>query len=398
MLHIEGGARMSSGLKARLAAISAQSAASPKPAPQSRMGIVHRVHREMADPKLFQLDDAALARMGLTQPWPGIERALFLDTETTGLSRGAGTIVFMIGVGYVKDGQFIVEQQTLGDYPDEPRMMAWLEELLRHFDVLVTFNGNTFDLPLLETRAVMCRMRNLFERHMRLDLMHPSRRLWRRRLGSCRLSNLEEQVLSRGREDDLPGSEAPERFFQYLKTGDDSLLEDVRRHNMLDVVSLATLLVRLNDAYAAPSEQQEMDDLFSMGRAMERRGERELAEQCYIGVSQPRTARTMRQLRQEQLAAEAKMSISMLRKRAGDYAQAEHVWLTLTRRGQMGTMPCLELAKLYEHKTHDLVGARHYAQMALGHQPDLIEREQIERRIARLNKKIAAQAAVQEER
>lgn len=381
---------MASGLKARLAQISSQSQ-TPKPPPKRLHELGYVEHAQVADERLYRLDEVALRRIGLAGDWPGIERALFLDTETTGLSRGAGTVAFMIGLGYVKDGAFVVEQHTLGDYPDEPLMMSLLMRRLREYDVIVSFNGNAFDLPLLESRAVMCRMGNLFEDHLKLDLMHPSKRLWRRRLGSCRLGALEQQVLSLGREDDLPGSEAPARFFKYLETGDISLLDEVLVHNRLDILALGTLLIKLCEAYAEPERQLEVADLFSMGRAMERHGERELAERCYQMASQPRTVSSIRQLRDEQFAQQANLSLSMLKKRAGDYACAEKLWLGLAQRGQMGARPWVELSKLYEHQTKRLAKALDCANEALAAEWDPIERQKLELRIARLRRKITAQ-------
>jgi uncharacterized protein YprB with RNaseH-like and TPR domain len=182
----------------------------------------------------------------------GAGRALFLDTETTGLSGGAGTVAFMIGFGYLNGTRFCVEQVIMRAYSDEPALLSRAAEVISRFDAVITFNGDNFDLPLLESRFTMNRMREGWKALDRLDLMHPARRLWKRRLGSCRLDALEREILRRGRTDDLPGSEAPRRFFEALKTGDFRPLDEVFEHNRLDVIALSSLLCALGEAYAEP--------------------------------------------------------------------------------------------------------------------------------------------------
>ena len=181
-----------------------------------------------------------------------MEKCLFLDTETTGLSGGAGTVAFLVGAAWVEGEELVTEQYILGDHSDEPEMLLRLGELLKRFDTAVTFNGKTFDMPLLESRYTICRLRDHWRALDQLDLLPPARRVWKLRLQSCRLSNLEARVLGVRRENDLPGSEAPERFFRYLQTGDFSLLEEVIAHNLQDVVTLAVLLVKLAQLFDEP--------------------------------------------------------------------------------------------------------------------------------------------------
>ena len=179
------------------------------------------MHEEDVDSRLPALEQGTLTRLGCRGAWPGAERAVFLDTETTGLSGGAGTVAFMIGFGFLAGGHFRVEQYMMRSYADEPLLIAKAAEILARFDAVVTFNGDNFDLPLLESRFTMCRMREAWRGvGTGWNLMHPARRLWKRRLGSCRLEALEREILRRGRTDDLPGSEAPKRFFEAMKTGD----------------------------------------------------------------------------------------------------------------------------------------------------------------------------------
>ena len=381
---------MASNLRAKLQQLSSAPTAPPKPK-VSLADMTYVEHAHVADERLYDLSADALARMGFEGEWPGIERALFLDTETTGLSRGAGTIAFMIGLGYVRDGAFIIQQYMVGDYPDEPKMMQSLAALLPDFDVLVSFNGKNFDAPLLESRAVMCRMKPPFSNLRHLDLMYPSRRLWKNRIGSCRLVALEDQILGSGRVDDLPGSEAPKRFFSYLETGDLSLLSAVLHHNMLDIASLGSLLIVLNESYANPLALPELPDLYSMGRAMERIGETELARRCYEKAAIPKAALNLRQLRDDQFGGKANWSLAAMHKRAGDFETAVAIWEQMARRNQLGTLPHLELAKHYEHRAKRLEKALASARSALELEHNGADRSLIVHRITRISAKLSMQ-------
>ena len=373
---------MASDLKARLRAIGG----APKPAPPSG-GLVVREYEEEADPRLFQLEEAALTRLGCRGAWPGAERALFLDTETTGLSGGAGTVAFMIGFGYLVGNRFRVEQYMMRAYSDEPMLLAKAAEMLERFDAVVTFNGDKFDLPLLESRFTMNRMRERWKALDKLDLMHPARRLWKRRLGSCRLDMLEREILRRGRTGDLPGSEAPRRFFEALKTGDFRPLDEVFEHNRLDVIALSSLLCALGEAYAEPGLLTEAADLYSMGRVLERRGEDEVARRCYVAAASPKPLSSIAALRGEKYQAEANRAFSVMLRRAGEWARAERVWLEMLRRRQLGAWPLIELAKYYEHRVGRLWDALQMTETALAI-AGLETREALDRRRQRLKRKL----------
>jgi uncharacterized protein YprB with RNaseH-like and TPR domain len=351
---------MASDLRARLRAIGG---GTPRPAPSS--GLVVRVHEEDAAPRLFHLEQAALTRMGFQGEWPGAHRALFLDTETTGLSGGAGTVAFMIGFGFLDGGRFKVEQYMMRSYSDEPLLIAKASEMLARFDAVVTFNGDSFDLPLMESRFTMCRMRQDWRALAPLDLMRPARRLWKRRLGSCRLGVLEDQILRRGRVDDLPGSEAPRRFFEAMRTGNFEPLEKVFDHNRLDVAALSQLLCALGEAYGEPGLLTDAADLYSMGRVLERRGEDEGARRCYVAAATPKPLSTIAALRGEKYQAEANRAFSVMLKRAGEWPRAERVWLEMLKRRQLGAWPLIELAKYYEHRAGRLYDALQMTEIAL---------------------------------
>ena len=225
---------MVSGLRAKLDMMrtSAPVAATPR-----NGGLICHVSRESLDPALLELPSTGLRRIGWCGPRFDIRRCLFLDTETTGLSGGAGTVAFLVGVGWVEGDALVIEQLMLREYADEPELIDRLSQRMAGFDSVCTYNGRNFDMPLLEARFTMNRMRDRWKTLENLDLLYPSRRAWKLRLGSCRLCNIETEVLGMAREDDLPGSEVPARFFQFMKTGEEALLDDIVRHNRQDIAT-----------------------------------------------------------------------------------------------------------------------------------------------------------------
>lgn len=169
-------------------------------------------------------------------------RALYLDTETTGLG-GAGTVAFLVGMAWFDDdGHLVLEQLLLESPSDERALLALVEERVERASALVSFNGKSFDWPLLESRAVMNQWPSL-PRRPHLDLLHVGRRLHKARLGGCRLIHLEAHVLGWERgDDDIPGIEIAPRYGHFLRTGDVEALRAVVDHNAWDVVTMAALV------------------------------------------------------------------------------------------------------------------------------------------------------------
>ncbi|HNY20733.1 MAG TPA: ribonuclease H-like domain-containing protein [Treponemataceae bacterium] len=207
------------------------------------------------------------------------ERLTFFDLETTGLSHGAGTVAFMAGVGRLIPGprgkgrSLRLTQLLLQDYPGEAAFLSRFVELVGNSPVLVSFNGKCFDSQILANRFLMNAMRPRFmaEPTMHLDLLFPSRRLWKNELGSCRLSAVEEGILGILRDDDLPGSEAPDAWFEYVREGERGRLSRIGDHNRDDCVSLARLLYSLDAAI------EDAEGRAALVRAMELRAGRDYA-------------------------------------------------------------------------------------------------------------------------
>ncbi len=176
----------------------------------------------------------------------------FLDTETTSLAGGSGTYAFLIGVGSIDEDGFRVRQFFMRDYCEEPSVLHSLSAYLARFDVLVTYNGRSYDQPLLETRYTMCRARHPFARMEHLDLLYGARQLFKLRLENCRLVNLENRILGYEREGDVPGELIPYCYFEFLRTRRAHRLMPVFHHNVLDIVSLACLTGIIPEAFRDP--------------------------------------------------------------------------------------------------------------------------------------------------
>ena len=375
---------MVSGLRAKLNMMrtSAPVAATPR-----NGGLICHVSREPLDPALLELPSTGLRRIGWCGPRFDIRRCLFLDTETTGLSGGAGTVAFLVGVGWVEGDALVIEQLMLREYADEPELIDRLSQRMAGFDSVCTYNGRNFDMPLLEARFTMNRMRDRWKTLENLDLLYPSRRAWKLRLGSCRLCNIETEVLGMAREDDLPGSEVPARFFQFMKTGEEALLDDIVRHNRQDIATLAKLLVRLCAVNDRPDLITDQRDQFSMGKSLERQGELKPAREMYRASARPRPAGTLAALSGERIAGSANWRLYALCRKSGDWAGAENVLIQMLRRRQMPGTVCVELAKLCEHRRKDYSRALEYARQSALY-PDGETAEQLEKRLNRIQRKI----------
>ena len=165
----------------------------------------------------------------------------FFDLETTGLSGGTGTVAFLAAIGrYDTGSRFVVRQLFMEDYPYEPEFLACVEDSFADAQVVVTYNGSSFDMPLYSTRRNMNRLSSA-RTIPHLDALHASRRLWRNPIGDCSLQNLEAVVLGKRRDDDIPGSEIPSVWFDFLRHSRVERLEKVFEHNAQDIVSLASI-------------------------------------------------------------------------------------------------------------------------------------------------------------
>lgn len=275
-----------SNLRDRLLSLSRQRTATPaQPAPQLPSCQMREASFPLPESVKALSSETLYALCGEEARSFCLQNALFMDTETTGLLGGAGTLAFLVGIGYVQGDRLIVRQYYMHDYDQEEDLLRRIAEHMKAAQSWVTYNGKTFDVPLLQSRFLLNRMRDQWKDFPNLDLLHAVRRTYKRRIGACNLGHVEEAVLGLERDGDIPGSEIPERWFTFIKTRDESLLEDILEHNLQDIVTLATLLGALHTAYAQPV-QQPQQDMYSLARVFEKRGMHEEARRCYQALSE----------------------------------------------------------------------------------------------------------------
>src|SRR5215470_9000046 len=292
------------------------------------------------------------------------EKWLFLDTETTGLAGGTGTYAFLIGIAWWDSGGLQVEQFLMRDFSEEHSVLRELAERLAERPVLVTFNGKTFDWPLLESRYLMTRSIRVPQLAAHLDLLHPARAVWKLRLGSVRLMELEEHVLDAkrlgwDRADDVPSNMIPQFYFDYLRGRSVAPLAGVVRHNRNDLRGLAALFGRLNELLSSDEHDGEADglDLFGLSRYLDRRGERRRAEVACLAA------------RERGLPIgfdiEAQWELARMAKQRGEHEMAAAIWKELVHDADWQVAACEELASHYERQRREFSTALKYARQAI---------------------------------
>ncbi|MFN2226140.1 MAG: ribonuclease H-like domain-containing protein [Anaerolineae bacterium] len=284
-------------------------------------------------------------------------RLVFVDTETTGLAGGTGTYAFLVGVGLFQGGAFVLHQFFMRDYSEEPAQLLALGELLDGAEAVVSFNGKSFDLPLLETRFLMARQPPRLAGAPHLDLLPPARRLWKYRLPSCALSSLEQAILGVQRaQADVPGWLIPGLYADYARTGDAREMPRIFYHNAQDILSLVTLAAHMCTLLAAPGPHVPGEDLYGLGRLFQDLGRLDEAEAAF--------ARAARDSRQDSVAEQAARDLAYLLKRQERREEALAWWEELAHtRGAV--YACEELAKHYEWQAIDLAQALAWTQQGI---------------------------------
>jgi hypothetical protein len=312
---------------------------------------------------------------------------VFLDTETTGLAGGVGTYVFLVGLGQYTDEGFRLTQFFMRDPAEERALLAALAEVLEACNVLVTFNGKAFDVPLLKARFIASGYAPdaqvpVLSDLAHLDLLPLARRLWKDRLASRDLGSLEEHILGlRRAHHDVPGWMIPGMYFDYLRTGDARPLRNVFYHNAVDILSLAALLSHIANLLHRPLEEAAGlgVDLIAMGRLFEQLGDLKSAMALYergLTCDPP-----------EAVYWEAVRRLSFVRKRRGEFSAAEELWRRAARHGDLYAH--VELAKLYEHRLRDFHEAMRWTQAAISSiQTMALPRATCKRRLAELEHRL----------
>jgi len=283
---------------------------------------------------------------------------LFFDTETSGLSLGAGTIIFLFGCCFFSENGLEVLQFFLEDPASELIFLNKIDELLKNHKCLVSYNGKSFDVPMLRTRMVLNRLPHINLEMPHLDLLHFSRSLWKLRLESRRLSDIEKDILAFQRsEDEVPGWLVPQLYQDYLSNGNASSLEGVFYHNKNDVVSLAALFSHINKLVSEKSslESANLLDIISIGSIYQKSGNLSLSESYYqhgLDRGDP-----------SELDNKILRDFALLMRKQGKWVEAVDLWKVAAKKDDL--IACIELAKYFEHREIDLVTASSWVETAI---------------------------------
>ena len=345
--------------------------------------------------------------------WPGLwllgsavgpGRLLFVDLETTGLAGGAGTQAFLVGCGWFEGTEFRVRQFFLASYAAERTLLEAVAVAATAACGVVTYNGKTFDLPLIETRFLFHRLEMPFAGLPHVDMLHPARHLWRpegeEAAASCRLTRVEEALLGHVRAGDVPGFEIPSRYFHYVRTNDARALPAVLEHNRLDLLALAMLTARAARLLdAGPAAARTPREAFGLGRLYEGAGlfaEARAAYATAAGVDAVAGEPLRVRPRDDDsvTGAEALRAYAVLCRRDRDYERAAAAWRRVIELRRCPARIAREateaLAVHHEHRAFDLEAARRFALQALQFNVGVSRTDAVRHRLARLDRKLGA--------
>lgn len=355
--------------------------------------------------------DDALQMLG--RAWPGRDprpystRLCFFDLETTGLAGGAGTQAFLVGTAVIEDGGIRVRQFLLPGFQHERALLAMVAEWSANTGTLVTFNGRSFDVPLIETRYLLHRLSFPLGELPHLDMLHPARSLWKQRPTiagpalddeSCKLSVLERHLAGYHRVGDVPGFEIPSRYFRFVRTGDAHGLEAVLEHNRIDLISLALVTARaIKLITQGPRAAQHPREALGLGRLYERSGAADNAESAFMQAASLAACVG----REPDVRGEALRRLALCRRRAGRLADAAAAWQEIVSLPGCPSMLRREareaLAIHHEHRSRDLDTARSLVLEVLTEGACTRTRESAEYRLRRIERKLSVREQRREE-
>ena len=309
------------------------------------------------------------------------EKLLFLDTETTGL--GSVACPFLIGLAYFTNEHLVLEQYFMRDVDDES---AVLDDIVSKFSgmTVVSYNGKSFDVPLIKARCTINAINYGKFAQKQTDLLHLSRRIWKKRLENCKLTTIEEEILRLTREDDIPGSVIPEMYKRYLDTGRSDEMQQVIEHNESDVVSMSVLLGKLIRIEEDPCGQLDnIADVMHLGEYYYGKGDCQRANTCF--------ARVLRASKNPLEQYNAMKYLSFIHKKNKNYTDAVLLWQRMDRLSLGAVLPLVELAKYYEHTEKNIPKAMECSRRGLANarasgSKDMIK--ELEIRIQRLDRKM----------
>jgi hypothetical protein len=349
------------------------------------------------------IHDGTDAMTLMAEAWPSAKgiggRLLFLDLETTGLFGGAGTQAFLVGCAAIDGDSIRVRQFLLPGFEHERAVLAEMQLWAAHHGALCTYNGRSFDVPLIETRFMFHRVPCPLDGVPHLDMLHAARRLWRQRPlttgtpdpddSSCSLAVLEKHIAGLHRVGDVPGYEIPSRFFRFVRDGDARPLEAVLEHNRLDLISLAAVLARaITLITRGPGEARTAQEAYGLARVYERAGADDNAEASLL-----KTVDFARSVGAEpEVHAEALRRLAWIRRRGRRVHEAADAWRELASLPRCAASLRREareaLAIHYEHRSKNLPAARQHA-LELLSDLDANHYGRVRHRLDRLERKLA---------
>jgi len=319
-------------------------------------------------------------------PWKSYKEFVFLDTETSSLSLGAGSFIFMIGICFFTQNGLQIEQLIMPDVIHEVLLLNYLDKKLEKFSTVVTYNGKSFDAPIIKSRSIINGVSSSIDKLVHIDLLHTSRKIWKLRLESRKLSDIENHILGIKRsEDEIPGWLVPQMYFDFLESGDAELLRGVVYHNEMDVISLSVLFNLFNLMAAHDFAQMKKEnslDALAVGDILRKGKQFELAGKVFeMGLSDSDISLIPKELLRK---------YAIMLKRDRKWQRAIHLWQIAADKGDF--LSCIEIAKYYEHRDRNYEEALKWSQAALkllisdGSQENKIGL--INHRIHRLEKKV----------
>ncbi len=319
------------------------------------------------------------------------DECLFLDTETTGLAGGSGTVAFLVGLAHFVGGALHVEQLFARDFDEEPGLLYLARERLRDYPVWVSYNGKTFDVPLLNQRFVFHRLDRELNPREHIDLLYHVRRFWKNWLGDCSLSHAEEKLLGVRRENDVPGWMVPGLYFRYLRERDPWPLKPVFAHNVQDILSLIGLLNVAAKLLEQPEAFVDRSDVWRAGGLLADSGRRREAAHVLHRVLEKTTDPRMRK--------RVLLQLGRLYKTLGERHRALPLWEEAVELPGFSVEPYVELAKYYEHHAREVERAHEWTlrglenlrtvQQLLGLKHLRREEQDLTHRLDRLRRKLS---------
>ncbi|MFC1887420.1 ribonuclease H-like domain-containing protein [Candidatus Cloacimonadota bacterium] len=313
-----------------------------------------RADKEVDIPVAGHFDISAVIAKYAGIPLPELEDLLFIDTETTGLAGGTGTYAFQIGLAYFTQDQLKVVQLFLTDMDGELILLQELSKYLGNYTTFVSYNGKSFDIPLLSSRFIINKLPDPTTALNHIDLLHLSRRIWRNSLPDCSLGTVEREILEiyRSNIKDIPGSEIPHEYFFYLQTRDATEMIKVIYHNYFDMISMFFLLKRISEIFSYTDSVEFLEEIFGLARLFAEQQEIDKAIELFEKI-----------LLIHPNHKESRKKLSNLYKQRNDIPRAIQLWEKAVENNEI--YACIELAKHYEHNVKDLHKALEFTQSAL---------------------------------